>query len=131
MTGNTQTRAHNDHVNSVAGGRQERIWWRTGLLGLALAVGMIFSVTVSGADDVDPKSVLPQIPKTDMKSGQITSKSEHSVAINGHDYVFQKNIVFADDEGEWREWTEFKKRDQVQFHLKQGQIDYLILVPPK
>jgi len=131
MTGNTQTRAHHDHVNIVAGGRQERNWWRTGLLALMLAVGLALGGAVSGAADVDPKAELPQIPKTDMKSGTITAKGEQSVAINGHDYAFQKNIVFADDEGEWREWTEFKRRDRVQFHLKQGQIDYLILVPPK
>ena len=131
MTGNTQTRAHHDHVSIVAGGRQERIRWRTGLLALMLAVGMIFSVVVAGADEIDPKSILPQIPKTDMKSGQITAKSEQSVEIDGRDYAFQKNVVFADDEGEWREWVEFKKRDEVRFHLKQGQIDYLILVPPK
>ncbi len=127
MIGDTQTKT----CDIVTGGGQERVRWRTGLLALMLAVGMIFSVAVSSADEIDPKSILPQIPKTDMKSGQITSKSEHSVAINGHDYAFQKNIVFADDEGERREWKEFKNRDRVQFHLKQGQIDYLILVPPK
>jgi len=127
MTSDAQTNT----CDSVAGGRQERVRWRTGLLALMLAVGMIFSVAVAGAADVDPKAERPQIPTTDMKSGQITAKSEQSVAINGHDYAFQKNVVFADDEGEWREWTEFKKRDRVQFHLKQGQIDYLILVLPK
>lgn len=127
MIGDTQTNT----CDSVTGRRQEQVRWRTGLLALMLAVGMIFSVAVAGADEIDPKSILPQIPKTDLKSGQITAKGEHSVAINGHDYTFQKTIVFADDEGEWREWTEFKKRDDVQFHLKQGQIDYLILVPRK
>jgi len=127
MTGNAQTNTR----DIVAGGRQRRVWWKTGLPALMLAVGMILGGAVAGAADVDPKAEQPQIPKTDMKSGQITAKAEKSVEINGKDYVFQKNIVFADDEGEWREWTEFKKRDQVQFHLKQGQIDYLVLVLPK
>lgn len=127
MIGDTQTNT----CDSVTGGGQERVRWRTGLLALMLAVGMIFSVAVAGADETEPKVEPLVIPTTDIKSGQITSKSEQSVAINGHDYAFQKNIVFADDEGERREWKEFKNRDQVQFHLKQGQIDYLILVPPK
>jgi len=131
MTGNTQTRAHHDRVNIVASGTQGWVRWRTGLLALMLAVGMIFSVAVSGAGDDEPKVEPLQIPTTDMKSGQISAKGEKSVAINGHDYAFQKNVVFADDEGERREWAEFKNRDRVQFHLKQGQIDYLILVLPK
>jgi len=132
MIGDTQTRAHNDHVNIVvAGGKQEWVRWRTGLLALMLAVGVALGGAVAGAEDVDQKAAQPQIPKTDLKSGAITAKAEKSVEIDGRDYAFQKNVVFADDEGEWREWTDFKKRDRVQFHLKQGQVDYLILVLPK
>jgi len=127
MTGNAQTNTR----DIVAGGRQRRVWWKTGLLALMLAGGVALGGAVAGADVTEPPVEPLVIPTTDMKSGQITAKSEQSVEINGRGYAFQKNIVFADDEGERREWKEFKNRDGVQFHLKQGQIDYLILIPPK
>ena len=131
MTGDRQTTIPYENVGIAARGRRERVRWRTGLLALMLAAGVALGGAVPYAVSDEPPVEPLQIPKTDLKSGKITAKGEKSVEISGHGYAFQKNIVFADDEGERREWAEFKNRDLVQFHLKQGQIDYLILVPPK
>jgi len=97
------------------------------LLAFSLSGGLAF-----GADDPGgATSQSVQIPATGMKSGRLTAKEEGSAAINGQSYAFHSKIVFADDEREPIQWSNFKKGDEVQFHLKQERIDFLILVRPK
>jgi hypothetical protein len=81
------------------------------------------------SNDQDPPQV--QVPTTDMKFGQLTGKHEKSAEISGKDYTFHLKISFADDKGRAREWKEFRRGDYVQYHLKQGQIDFLLLELPK
>lgn len=96
-----------------------------GILALLLSGGAAFGVV----NDQDPPRV--QVPTTDMKSGQLTGRHEKSAEINGKDYAFHLKVSFADDSGQLREWKEFRKGDYVQYHLKQGQIDFLLLELPK
>ncbi|MBI5776062.1 MAG: hypothetical protein HY444_01625 [Nitrospirae bacterium] len=96
------------------------------LLAFFLSGGMAFSAS---NDETNPPSF--QMPKTGIKSGHITAKHETSVGISGTDYAFHPKIEFWTDEGQQLEWKEFKRGDEVQFHLKQGKVDYLILIPPK
>jgi hypothetical protein len=96
-----------------------------GMLTILLSGGPAFGVV----NDPDPPTV--EVPTTDMKSGLLTSKQDKAAGINGQDHAFHLKIVFADDTGRVREWKEFKKGDHVQYHLKQGQIDFLLLELPK
>jgi hypothetical protein len=94
---------------------------------------LAFCLVWASPIDAQQEDVRPPIvpPATGMKSGHITTTHKASVEINGTSYNFHPNIVLADDEGRPLEWSKYKKGDEVQFHLKREQIDYLILVLPK
>lgn len=96
------------------------------LLAFLLSGGLAFSAS---NDETNPPPF--QMPKTGMKSGHITAKYETSVGISGTDYAFHPKIEFWTDEGGQLEWKEFKRGDEVQFHLKQGKVDYLVLITPQ
>lgn len=96
------------------------------LLAFLLSGGLAFSAS---NDEMNPPQF--QMPKTGMKSGHITAKYEKSVGISGTDYAFHPKVEFWTNEGGQLEWKEFKRDDEVQFHLKQGKVDYLILIQPK
>ena len=103
---------------------------RRGFIGAVLLVFLVSGGAAFGAkNDPDPPEV--QMPTTDMKSGRLTAKQEKSAEINGQDYAFHLKISFADDQGRLREWKEFRRGDYVQYHLKQGQVDFLVLELPK
>jgi hypothetical protein len=96
------------------------------LLSFLLSGGMVFSAS---NDENNPPPF--QMPKTGMKSGHITARHEKSVEISGKDYAFHEKAEFWTDEGGQLEWKEFKRGDEVLFHLKQEKIDYLVLIPPR
>jgi hypothetical protein len=96
------------------------------LLALVLSGGTVFSAPVN---DADPPQV--QLPATGLKAGRLTAKHDKSAEISGNDYAFHSKIEFADDRGRVREWKEFRRGDHVQYRLKQGQIDFLVLELPK
>jgi hypothetical protein len=96
------------------------------LLACLLSGGVAFS---AGNDETNSPSF--QMPKTGMQSGNITAKHEKSVEISGRGYAFHPKVEFWTDEGQQLEWKDFNRGDEVQFHLKQGKVDYLILNSPK
>lgn len=103
---------------------------RRGFIGAVLLAFLLSGgLTVS----VVAQEELPEvhIPKTGMKSGQLTAKHEKSAEISGNDYAFHPKIVFGDDEERPLEWKDFKRGDDVQYHLTKEQIDLLIRVLPK
>ncbi len=112
-------------VGKTAGTRMRHGMLWAGVFALVLVGGSAFGAK----NDPDPPSV--EVPTTDMKSGRLTAKQEKSAEINGQDYAFHLKIVFADDQGRQREWKEFRRGDYVQYHLKQGQVDFLVLELPK
>ena len=67
----------------------------------------------------------------DFKSGQVTDKQGNRLQIDNKDYVLQSNVSVKDDEGKQRELSEVGPGAVVQFHLKQGHIDQLVLVLPR
>ncbi len=119
--GGTQMRSMNGTIHTG---------WTRGVVGAAL-----LALLLSGgpAVSVTAQEELPEvhIPKTGMKSGQLTAKHEKSAEISGADHAFHLKIVFGDDEERPLEWKDFKRGDEVQYHLTKGQIDLLIRVLPK
>lgn len=67
----------------------------------------------------------------DFKSGQVTDKNGNRLEIDKKDYVLRPDVTVRDDEGKQRELTEVVPGAMVQFHLKQGRIDQLVLVLPR
>jgi hypothetical protein len=104
---------------------------RRGIIGAVLLACLLLSGGPAFSEEEAPEAPPVEVPKTGMKSGQLTAKHEKSAEINGQEYAFHLKILLADDRGEWREWKEFKRGDYVQYHLKQGQIDFLLLELPK
>ncbi len=102
-----------------------------GFIGAVLLTFLLSGGAAFGAKNEPPEPPSVQVPTTDMKSGRLTAKQEKSAEINGQDYAFHLKIVFADDQGRQREWKEFRRGDYVQYHLKQGQVDFLVLELPK
>ena len=96
------------------------------LLALLLSGGVAFS---AGNDETNPPSF--QMPKTGMMSGRITAKNEKSVEISGRTYALHPKVEFWNEEGGQLDWSDFRRGDEVQFHLKQEKVDYLILNLPK
>jgi len=115
------------------GGWSEQSWTWRALAGVVLSVVFLLGHPAAGLgknkDDVD--APLVELPKTDLKSGRLTDRHDKSAEISGREHAFHAQIKFADDEGNAREWKTFRKGDYVQYHLKQGQIDFLILELPK
>ena len=72
-----------------------------------------------------------KMPQTGMKSGRLTAKHEKSAEISGQDYAFHSKIMFGDDRERQLEWKDFKRGDEVQYHLTKEQLDLLIRVLPK
>ncbi|MGH7236190.1 MAG: hypothetical protein ACREIO_07385 [Nitrospiraceae bacterium] len=67
----------------------------------------------------------------EFKSGQVTDKKGNRIEIDKKDYVLKSDVTVRDDEGKKRELSEVAPGSMVQFHLKQGRIDQLVLVLPK
>jgi hypothetical protein len=121
-----------NQLNQWRHGKRAMLTLRS-IFGAMLLVFFVLGVmTVGAAPPVQEETLqLVDIPKTGMKSGQLTSKGDSSATISGQAYAFHPKIVFADDERAPREWKDFKKGDFVQYRLKQERIDFLVLELPK
>lgn len=105
---------------------------RRALAGIALLTFLLSGGMAFGAAEPDTEIYTPlKIPKVGMKNGRLTDMREKGAEISGGDYKFHPKIEFGDDEERRVEWKDFKKGDEVQYHLKQEQIDLLIKVLPK
>jgi hypothetical protein len=67
----------------------------------------------------------------DFKSGQVTDKKGNRLEIDKKDYVLRPDVTVRDEEGRPRDLSEVAPGAMVQFHLKQGRIDQLVLVLPR
>ncbi len=116
----------------VKGGNRERA---RDLLRMAVALLIIGGVPIGGLTLVTVDEGLAQTSGSaslaDFKSGQVTDKTKNRLEIDKKDYVLQANVTVRDDEGRPRDLSEVVPGTMVQFHLKQGRIDQLVLVLPK
>lgn len=67
----------------------------------------------------------------DFKSGQVTDRQGNKLQIDKKDYLLKSDVTVRDDEGKKRELSEVVPGAMVQFHLKQGRIDQLVLILPR
>lgn len=60
-------------------------------------------------------------------SGVVTANQGNGIQINHESYGLHKELTVQDDDGRERKLQELKTGVRVQFHLKQGKVDQLIL----
>lgn len=115
-----------EFVKRSAAARARSVFAGFVFLAVLLSGGPAFSES-EGGEDLPPI----EIPKTGMKSGRLTEKHDKGAEIGGQGYKFHPNVEFGDDENRRLEWKNFKRGDEVLYHLKKEQIDVLIRVLPK
>jgi hypothetical protein len=64
-------------------------------------------------------------------SGQVTGKHGNVIQINNQDYTMRSDVVIEDDEGRPREERELKPGTEVNYYLKQGTIDKIVIRLPR
>ena len=105
-------------------------WATQAIAGLAL-LALLLSGAPAVSVNAQEAAQSVEIPKTGMRSGQLTAKRDNSAEISGRAYVFHPKVAFASEEGSPIEWKDFKKGDRVHYHLKQERIDLLVFVLPQ
>ncbi len=60
-------------------------------------------------------------------SGVVTGIQGQSIEIDRNRYGFHKELTVADDEGRERKLQEIRTGIKIQYHLKQGKVDQLII----
>ena len=105
------------------------------LLRVTVALLIIGGVPIGGLTLVGVDEGLAQSSGSaslaDFKSGQVTDKKGNRLEIDNKDYVLKSDVAVRDDEGKKRDLSEVVPGVMVQFHLKQGRIDQLVLVLPR
>ncbi len=118
--------------NQVKGGNRERA---RDLLRVAVALLVIGGVPIGGVTLSGVDEGLAQTSGSgslaDFKSGQVTGKHGNRLEIDKKDYVLQANVTVRDDEGKPKDLNDVTPGAMVQFHLKQGRIDQLVLLLPR
>ncbi len=65
------------------------------------------------------------------QAGQITAKLANGLQIDHKHYPLDTGVTITDDEGRTRELKDLVRGSLVQFHLKQGRVDKIMLLLPK
>ncbi len=65
------------------------------------------------------------------QTGEVGSSSDKHMVIDHKSYAVSPEVKVTDDEGGTREYKQVGPDQIVMFHLKNGQIDQLIIVLPK
>ncbi len=126
-----QTRKGMDRADAVI-----RDWSSIALRGmLALLVGLgaaIASVPIGGLHEgLAQTSGIPSLAVASFTPGQVTAVQGKTVGIDGKSYELKPNVVIQDEEGNPMEPAEIVPGAAVKFHLKEGQIDQMVLILPK
>jgi hypothetical protein len=64
-------------------------------------------------------------------SGEVTANWGKALSIDGTVYPLATGVMVSDDGGNQREVKDFVTGTYVQYHLKSGAIDIIVLVLPK
>lgn len=109
--------------------------WPDSVRRVALALLLVGGVTIGGgptgqliegwAQTAGPSSM------ANFLSGQVTANEGNDIQINNKNYPLQKGVTITDDEGKPRDLKDLVPGAEVKFHLKNGQIDQIVLVLPK
>ncbi|HXF93000.1 MAG TPA: hypothetical protein VNK46_09590 [Nitrospiraceae bacterium] len=81
---------------------------------------------------VEAQTGQPTASVSNFQSGLVTSaKSGTTLQINNTNFTLKPQVIIKDDEGRLRDERELLPGVQVQYHLKEGQIDQIMIVLPK
>ncbi len=99
------------------------------MIGLVLLGGVPFgSVEAGWAQGAGPSS---SAGSATFQSGQITANLATGLQMDHKHYPLDSIVTITDDEGRARELKDLVPGSRVQFHLKQGRIDKIVLILPK
>ena len=99
------------------------------MIGLVLMGGVPFgSVEAGWAQGAGPSS---SAGSATFQSGQITANLATGLQMDHKHYPLDSIVTITDDEGRARELKDLVPGSRVQFHLKQGRIDKIVLILPK
>ncbi len=100
---------------------------------LCLAVvALLIGVPGTGRETVAAQTGQPAASMSHFQSGLVTSaKSGTTLQINNTNYPLKPQVIIKDDEGRERDDRDLVPGVQVQYHLKEGQIDQIVIVLPK
>jgi hypothetical protein len=93
---------------------------------MALALPMVLSqpVLTLGQTDAPPSTV-------GYKGGQVTDVRSTSIEIDDRSYELKGDVVILDHEGSPLELGRIVPMSRVKFHLKEGQIDKMVVTLPQ
>ncbi len=96
-----------------------------------LWVGLSFMAL--NASIMAPSTSLGQttISVINMMRGEVTSTGPKQVVVGSKPYILTDDVVIKDDRERSVELKNISIGDRVAFHLRQGQIDQLVLLLPK
>lgn len=104
--------------------------WRL-VVSLAV-VALLLGAPGTERETVAAQTGQPAASMSNFQSGLVTSaKSETTLQINNTNYTLKPKVIIKDDEGRERDERELLPGVQVQYHLKEGQIDQIVIVLPK
>jgi hypothetical protein len=106
---------------------------RCRLVLISVVAAFVISVTTgTGMQTVVAQTGQPAASVRHFQSGLVTSaKSGTTLQINNTNYPLKPQVIIKDDEGRLRDERELLPGVQVQYHLKEGQIDQIVIVLPK
>lgn len=71
-------------------------------------------------------------PLVNFNTGQVTApKSGTTVEINDRLFTTKRQVVIHDDEGRPRDEKDLRLGSEIKFHMKDGEIDEIIIILPK
>lgn len=111
--------------------------WPGGVLNVMLTLLVLGGLTIAGVpigglhEGLAQISGFPPQAVASFTPGQVTAVHGKSVQINGRNYELKTGVVIQDEEGKPMEPAEIVPGAEVKFHLKEGQIDQMVLILPK
>ncbi len=78
-----------------------------------------------------PAEMFPAAVLATFKSGMVTSIGSSSIQIDRVDYQLKQGVEIVDHKGQPMPLAEIVFDSAVRFHLKQGQIDMMVVTRPQ
>lgn len=126
-----QTRMGMDGADAVIGA------WPGGVLNGMVALLVLGGLTIASVpigglhEGWAQTSGFPSAVVASFTPGQVTAVQGKTIQINGKNYDLKPDVVIQDEEGQPVEPAGIVPGAEVKFHLKEGQIDKMVLILPK
>ncbi len=112
--------------------RQMRARRRRFVFSLAIMGLLIGSEPGTDRATAEAQTGQPAVSGSNVQSGLVTAATHGTtLQINNTNFTLKPQAIIKDDEGRVRDERDLLPGVQVQYHLKEGQIDQIVIVLPK